>query len=256
MTAAARITAGYDEGPLDHCFPAADAVCVAHFDAGRLCEPLAAAVGALCGASASITLSRAPAASAGFDWRSRDDGLAVGCGGGLALADAMLSRDCGGGFVAGVAPLASASLARRRATLAAALCEAVGGLWPDGQADWSGCPAPIGVLGWRFAVVVAGVDDFIDLAVVVPPCKAATHDEWHGRLYAQLTALAIPVRVVLHEGPIAVRAARALRVGDVLPLATANEVGIRAGRSCVARGRIAAASEDAPRIEIVRRGSR
>lgn len=256
MAGAARITAAYDDTPLLHRFPAAGGGAVTGFDLEALRETLVTALGALCGMSATIDVSPLPVAPRGLGWLARGDGLAAACGGGAVLAGALLSRDCGGGFVASDVPPASASLARRRADLMAAIRDAVGTLWPDGETGWTVGAAPAAYQAWHVAVTVGGVADSFDLALVPPPHVAADHGDWPRQLHARLAALAIPVRVVLHEGPYAVRAARALRVGDVLPLVTAHEVGIRAGRLCIARGRSAGTSEDAARVEIVRRGSR
>ncbi len=251
MAGAARITAGYDERPLDFVFPPAAPRAAPAFDARALVEPLANAIGRVCGAAAQVTLATTPGDARGLDWQA-GDGLTVALDGGDRLASALLGRRCGGGFVAeacaptpSVARVRGEILALVRDALAASLGATIGAWASTGKV----ADAPV----WRFTVAVADVADNFDIALVAPPVAPVSGD-WPARLAACLAALTIPVRVVLHDGGIAVRAARRLGVGDVLPLATAHEVGVRAGPLLIARGRIAGTGDGQPRIEIVARG--
>ena len=72
-------------------------------------------------------------------------------------------------------------------------------------------------------------------------------------MHARLSRLDVAVRLVLHDAPIAVRAAQRLAAGDTLPIATASEVGLRVGRLALATARIVGSDGDRPSIEILAR---
>ena len=223
-----------------HRFPRADAAVVAAFDAVPI---VTAWLGQRCGAPVTV----APGDGAvGMAYWTRDDGAVCGIGGGGALAAALLARDCGGALEAG--PMSGASVGRATREFALALRDA---LLPGG--DWQcGGDGPAIVL----RIEAGSVVDQVAVAVTLPPSPGAraVTARWTASLHDALGALALPVRLVLHEERMAVARVRALGVGDVLGIATAREVGLRIGRTRVARGRIV--DGETGRIEIVARGAR
>lgn len=254
--AAPRITAGYDpDAPRDHVFP----IAVRPFasdgpaaDPAALAGPLAAALEALCGVAVRVSAMAGDATPA-ETWQAAD-GSRCGIGGGLVLAAALLNRQCGGEFEAG-AVARSAHVERSRAALSEALREA---MLPDAD-GWQRLDAAQHLPASAFAVEAGGINDRIDLALLPAAAEApapASHARWRRDLRGVLDGLAVPVRLVLHEGAVAVRAARALAVGDVLPIATAHEVGLRVGTLALARGHIVDSDTATPRVRIVARGRR
>lgn len=245
--AAPRITAGYDaDAPRDHFFPAADG---AGDDAADLDVPATAVIlsqvlAAVCGQP--VHAEAAAGDSQPLAGWTAGDGSGCWLGGGWQLAAAMLNSRCGGPFVADAAP-GSAHVARCRDDLLAALRAE---LLPEG-ADWVAASTPGRATG--FAVRIGDVSDRIDVHVTPRAAPVVSHGDWSARLAAVLAGLVVPVRLVLHEGPFAVRAARALAVGDVLPIATAHEVGLRVGTLGLARGEVIDADTGTPRIRIAHR---
>ncbi|WP_419815202.1 FliM/FliN family flagellar motor switch protein [Glacieibacterium sp.] len=250
---AARITAGYDDGPQAFEFAVAASRDVGpppvdREAIGALASNLLAEV---CRTPASVKI--AEGATARLGWWRRGDGLVIGLGGGGAtLASALVNRDCGGEFRADDAGNGSASVERQRGALLARLRIGVAALWPAADDDWVSCP-PVDAEAFSLRIEAGLVRDQIDCAVQPPPEAVAPLDTgWRNRLSDVLDSLAVPVQLVLHEAAITVGAARAIAVGDVLPIATAHEVGLRVGALTVARGRIANDGE-LPRVEITSR---
>lgn len=232
------ITAAVDDPPVAVRFPRADAAAPAPLDRSGV---VAAWLGARTGLTASAVVSDAepPAAS----WWQRDDGAAFGWGGGLQIAGAQLSRDCGGAFDPGGA---GASVARAARDLGDALRDALlpGGNWQPGG---TGAVQAIGVS-------VGGVEDLLAVGLVPAPCRNAmqARADWGRGLTDALARVVLPLRLVLHEDRVTMRSVRRLSVGDVLPIATAREVALRSGRHRVARGRVI--DGETGRIEIVAMG--
>ena len=250
MSAAPRITAGYDgDAPREVVFPAAprrEAEAAQATDPTNLAVDLAAALTLICGVEAEVTPLAGAALPVVAAWRTAD-GSTCTIGGGMIIAAALLNHECGGTFAASGA--AKSQHAGRRAEIMAL---ALRDLMMPGADDWEPCvPASVAA----FAVSVAGVSDRIDagltLAAAVPPDR--DHGDWSLRLRGVLDRLAVPVRLVLHEGKVAVRAARAYAVGDVIPIATAHEVGLRVGTLALARGQVIDSDTGSPRVRIVAR---
>lgn len=241
----ARITAGDADAPREARFPAVEAAAP---DVGfAAAAPVADWLRARCGAAAAVTEDAGAPPSA--TWWRRDDGAHVGIGGGERLAAALLARDCGGVFDAGDAT--GPSVVRATRELLLALRDAL----VPGAGTW--LAAGPGIAPARLRVEVAGVDDVLAVAVVLPPSPAAAQRRaaWGATLGAALGQVAVPVRLVLHEATLPMRQVRAVRVGEVLPIATASEVVLRVGSTRVARGRVVGGSDgDAGHIEIVGRG--
>jgi len=245
--AAPRITAGYDaDAPREWVFPRAD---LRSDDAGGvdgtlLAREVAAALGDLLGMAVTATPLAVPVtATAGW---TAADGSACAAGGGAVLAAALLNRQCGGAFEA-AGESSSPHAERCRTTLIEGLRDR---LLPHATGWTSAVTASP---RRAFAVEAGGVADRIDVAVVPARPAAADTSDWHAGLRALLDGFAIPVRLVLHDGPIAVRAARALAVGDVLPIATASEVGLRVGTLAWARGQVINADTGVAQLRIVAR---
>lgn len=232
------ITAALDEPPVAVRFPRADAAAPAPPDRSG-------DVAAWLGARTGLTASVAPddAAKPAMTWWQRDDGAAFGWGGGVRIAGALLSRDCGGAFEPGGS---GTSVARAARDLGIALRDA---LLPG--AGWQ--PGGEGV-AQVLAVGVGGVEDTLAIGIVPAPCRVAmqARARWGQGLTAALARVVLPLRMVLHEDRVAMRDVRALAVGDVLPIATAREVALRSGRHRVARGRVI--DGETGRIEIVAMG--
>ncbi len=256
IDAAPRITAGYDAAaPREHVFPMAirrSAGEAPAADPAALSGPLAAALEEICGVAVRVSVL-ADDAVATEAWQAAD-GSRCGIGGCLVLAAALLNRQCGGEFEAG-AVSRSAHVERSRSALSMALRDA---LLP-GVNGWERLDAVQHLPAAAFAVEAGRVNDRIDLAYLPKAVEAlapAGHPRWRRDLRGVLDGLAVPVRLVLHEGAVAVRAARALAVGDVLPIATAHEVGLRVGTLALARGHIVDSDTGTPRVRIVARGRR
>lgn len=250
MNDAPRITAGYDaDEPRTVFFPAADRGSGndhAELDVPATALVLAQVLTAVCGLPAQAEAAAGePQPLEGW---SAGDGSSCAIGGGWRLAAAMLNRRCGGPF-AGDAATGSAHVARCRDALIATVRAA---LLPEG-ADW--CAGLAVGRATAFAVRVGDVSDRIDIHVAHPAVPVVSDGDWSARLAALLAGLVVPVRLVLHEGPFAVRAARALAVGDVLPIATAHEVGLRVGTLGLARGEVIDADTGTPRVRIAQRNS-
>lgn len=255
MNDAPRITAGYDaDAPREVVFPVATRrvadTAPAGPDPALLVESLAAALTALCGGEVAVTAMASDALPALAGWTG-PDGSACTVGGGAIIAAALLNRECGGAFEVAAGVGQSSHAARRAGVLMTALRDL---LCPD-TATWEPCPpGPV----TAFAVTIAGVSDRIDLGVIARPATALARDlgDWPTRLRGVLDGQAVPVRLVLHEGRVAVRAARALTVGDVIPIATAHEVGLRVGTLALAHGQIIDSDTGSPRVRIIARSRR
>ncbi len=255
MSTAPRITAGYDaDAPCEIVFPAAARRAAEAApegpDPATLAADLAAALTTLCGMPAEAAPMAGPALPMLAAWRAADGG-ACSIGGGAAIAAALFNRECGGAFDAGTGAAQSQHAAQRAAMLVAALRD----LLLIGAGGWEPCPPGPAV---AFAVTVAGIADRIDVGLITPSETVQPRDfgDWPQRLRGVLEGLAVPVRLVLHEGKVAVRAARAFAVGDVIPIATAHEVGLRVGTLALARGQVIDSDTGSPRVRIVTRSRR
>lgn len=248
--APSRITAGYDDGsPREFVFPAADRPRDdddAAIDAGAIARALADTLTIVCGVPAQAEVMAA--APLPLDWQAAGDGSGCGLGGASLLAAALLNRQCGGPFAGAATAQGSAYAGRCRDALFAAIRQA---LLPDAN-DWTGGTPPAGG-AIAFSVRAGDVTDRIDVQLLPKPEPVVPDTGWSSRLAAVLAGLAVPVRLVLHDGPMSVRAARALAVGDVLPIATAHEVGLRVGTLGLARGEVIDADGGRPRIRIAQR---
>ncbi|QXQ08071.1 hypothetical protein KX816_08875 [Sphingosinicellaceae bacterium] len=251
---APRITAGYDDAaPREIVFPPASRrsePALREVDAVALGKSLAARLGALC----DIAATAAPASGEplAMSWWQSEEGALFGIGGGAKLASALLNRQCGGAFEEDGAPVSSHALR----CLGELVVQLRAALMPDAT-GWT--PVKSDLPAESFTVTLGTVRDRIDLvaqAPAQPACAPVDHSEWRAQLRRVLGGLAIPVRLVLHEGNVAVRAARAFKVGDVLPIATAHEVGLRIGSHALARGHIIDADTGSPRVRIVARSRR
>ena len=249
-----RITAGYDEtAPREVVFPSASRRVVTaapEVDAVALGKALAARLGILCNVVASVEPASGPRIE--MTWWQSCDGALFGIGGGEAVAGALLNCQCGGEFEADGAPVSPHAL-RCRSELIVQLRSA---LIPDAS-GWT--PAKSDLPVEAFTVTLGTVRDRIDLvaqAPAQPACAPADHSEWRAQMRRVLGGLAVPVRLVLYEGAVPVRVARAYKVGDVLPIATAHEVGLRIGTHALARGHIVDADTGTPRVRIVARSRR
>ena len=252
--AAPRITAGYDDAASrELIFPSASRrpePAVREVDAVALGEALAASLGTLCDVAA--TAEPATGAPLAMSWWQSADGALFGIGGGEKLASALLNRQCGGEFEADGAPVSP----HARRCLGELVVQLRSALMPDAT-GWTSAKSD--VPPESYTVTLGGVRDRIDLVAqppAQPACAPVDHSEWRAQLRRVLGGLAIPVRLVLHEGNVAVRAARAFKVGDVLPIATAHEVGLRIGSHPLARGHIIDADTGTPRVRIVARSRR
>ncbi len=252
MSDTPRITAGYDaDAPREVVFPVAtrrvaDAAPPGP-DPALLAQNLAAALTTLCGGEVAVTATAGDALPALAGWAGPDGGTCT-IGGGAGLAAALLNRECGGAFEVAAGGGQSPHAVRRAAVLIVGLRDL---LAPD-TATWDACPpGPV----TAFAVTVTGVSDRIDVGMVAPPAAVSAKDfgDWPVRLRGVLDGLAVPVRLVLHEGKVAVRAARALSIGDVIPIATAHEVGLRVGTLALAHGQVIDSETGSPRVRIVAR---
>lgn len=254
-TAVPGITAGYDATePRAFTFPAAAAHGAPPADVDRtlLGRQLADALTTLCGMPVNVA-AMAETGSAPGRWRAAS-GAAFAIGGGQLLAAALLSRQCGGAFEAGPATR-STHVERCRMALAATLRD----LLLPAATGWETDETAPARAACAFAVEVGPVHDRIDIVALPPvdaPAELVVDDGWHARLCDLLAGFSVPVRLVLHEGAVAVRAARALAVGDVLPISTAHEVGLRVDTLALARGHMIDTETGTPRVRIVARGRR
>jgi len=236
---ASRITAAYDDVPIAVRFPRADAeLGEPEFEVGA---PLVAWLQAACDAAASIEIVTGDPPP--MTWWGRDDGAVCGVGGGARIAAALLARACGGAFDPDEAR--GVSVLRATRELAAGVRDR---LMPGGE--WHAAPSGRATI---FRVTVGGVDDVIAVAAVPAVTDPGpAREAWRASLGAALEAVALPVRLVLHEDRVALRTLRALSVGDIVPIVTAREVALRSGGHRLARGRIV---DGEPRcIEIVMTG--
>ena len=189
------------------------------------------------------------------------DGSRLGIALSPGLAEALVSHRCGGSLAVGDGvPGGAASVVRLHAELMAAILRIAAARWlPDGAA-WSPAPAtgPLSPPPLQAMTIHVGELRF-PLGIAVVPAGAATAPDmptaWAHDLRRSIAQVGFPVRAVLFETRLPLARAVQLRPGDVLPIETPREVGLRVGVHRLASGTIAP-TDDGGHLVTIRSSAR
>lgn len=191
-----------------------------------------------------------PAASAeSIAWYTAPDGSRLGVALSTTLAEALVSLQYGGGLAGDSGRLsATASVARFHAALTELVLRTAAASWLAVECEWTAAsvaPAPPQSLPPLHAhlISVGAMRCPLGIAVALADPLTAAPFAWAHDLRRSLEGVGFPVRAVLFETRLPLAQAAQLRPGDVLPIETPRDVGLRIGAHRLAAGTIAPADD-------------
>lgn len=180
-------------------------------------------------------------------WHTAPDSSWLGIALSPVLAEALVSQRCGGALSGDGGQLSgTASVVRLQAGLVAAILGAAAASWLTAGDEWH--PAATATARsvapprqQRFTLDIAAQRCALDIAVALasPAALPGTPASWAADLRRVIDHVAFPVRAVLFETRLPLAKAAQLRPGDVLPIETPRDVGLRVGAYRLAAGTVA-----------------
>lgn len=218
---------------------------------------LAIAIAKLAGMPCQVTsveVAPAPheAGMATAHWFGEPGGGCLGVQLSSTLAEALVSHRYGGGLNGHEGQLGStASVLRLHAELMVTLLDVAAASWLTNGRKWLAAAV---VERERFVLrpplqdMTIDLDGFscplgVGIAAAVVPLTTTIEPTWTHDLRRALEHVSFPVRAVLFETRLPLAKAARLRPGDVLPIETPREVGLRVGAHRLASGTISPTDE-------------
>lgn len=209
---------------------------------------LEAALTQLAGLSCKINSSSEPASDSPdrpvVSWYVAGDsrlGIALS----TTLAEALMNARCGGSLTGHGGRLRSAaSVMRLQAEVVTLLLRTAAANWLSAEAEWTvAAPAAIQPPLQALTITVGDLSCPLDIAVglALPAASTGVPTDWAGQRRRSIEHLAFPVRAVLFETRLPLAKAVQLRPGDLLPIETPRDVGLRVGAYRLASGTISPA---------------
>ena len=185
-------------------------------------------------------------------WYTAPDGGWLGIALSTTLAEALVNQRCGGELAGDDGRLSgTASVLRLQAELNAVIRRVAAANWLPVEGEWASAttatapPLPVALPTARppLQAMTISVGDLrcrlgIAVALAPPVASAALPVAWAQELRRSLDHLAFPVRAVLFETRLPLAKAAQLRPGDVLPIETPRDVGLRVGAYRLASGTV------------------
>jgi hypothetical protein len=189
-------------------------------------------------------------------WYTAPDGGWLGIALSTTLAEALVNQRCGGELAGADGRLSStASVLRLQAELIAVILGVSGSSWLPGEDGWAiaatatasplpvALPVALSTAQPPLRAMTISIGDLrcrlgIAVALAPPVASAALPAAWAQELRRSLDHLAFPVRAVLFETRLPLARAAQLRPGDVLPIETPRDVGLRVGAYRLAAGTV------------------
>ena len=185
-------------------------------------------------------------------WYTAPDGGWLGIALSTTLAEALVNQRCGGELAGDDGRLSgTASVLRLQAELNAVIRRVAAANWLPVEGEWASAttatapPLPVALPTAQppLRAMTISVGDLrcrlgIAVALAPPVASAALPVAWAQELRRSLDHLAFPVRAVLFETRLPLAKAAQLRPGDVLPIETPRDVGLRVGAYRLASGTV------------------
>ena len=185
-------------------------------------------------------------------WYTAPDGGWLGIALSTTLAEALVNQRCGGELAGDDGRLSgTASVLRLQAELNTVIRRVAAANWLPVEGEWASAttatapPLPVALPTARppLQAMTISVGDLrcrlgIAVALAPPVASAALPVAWAQELRRSLDHLAFPVRAVLFETRLPLAKAAQLRPGDVLPIETPRDVGLRVGAYRLASGTV------------------
>lgn len=203
-----------------------------------------------------------PEASAeSIAWYTAPDGSRLGVALSTMLAEALVSLQYGGGLTGDSGRLgATASVVRLQAALIELILRTAAASWLAVECEWTAAsiaPAPPQSAQPLHAhlISVGALRCPLGIAVALAGSVTTTPFAWAHDLRRSLDRVAFPFRAVLFETRLPLATAAQLRPGDVLPIETPRDVGLRVGTYRLAAGTIAP-TDDGGHLVTIRANAR
>jgi hypothetical protein len=185
-------------------------------------------------------------------WYTAPDGGWLGIALSTTLAEALVNQRCGGELAGDDGRLSgTASVLRLQAELKAVILCVAAASWLPVEGEWASAttatapPLPVALPTAlpKLRAMMITIGDLrcplgIAVALASPVTSAALPAAWAHDQRRSLDHLAFPVRAVLFETRLPLAKAAQLRPGDVLPIETPRDVGLRVGAYRLASGTV------------------